>query len=213
MKSKFNLLLSNILLLFMMGCASSYHTIRPETLRYSTGNSDSTLVLNYRYDVLSESGNKKYAKHEKLRSVKLVALKITNFTGQTINLRNDVSYYVGNREVFPMDPTKTKQELKQGVAVYLLYLLMTPMNVFTTTTESNGYGNYEQDTKTFPIGLVLGPGISLGNMIVAGSANSEFETELNTFSITHSAGPGQTIYILAGFRDIGYEPITIKIRK
>jgi hypothetical protein len=90
--------------------------------------------------------------------------------------------------------------LKQGVPVYLLYLLLTPMNLYTG------------DDVT-PIGLVLGPGIAFGNMIGAGGANQNFLKELESFNLMNkSIQPGETLYGIIGIRDSGYNPITIKVK-
>ena len=62
--------------------------------------------------------------------------------------------------------------LEQNTPIYLLYLLLSPLQL--TKTENNGF-----ETKTtpfFPIGLILGPGISIGNMIVSSTANKNFNT-------------------------------------
>jgi hypothetical protein len=200
-----------VMFIVFCGCASSYKPINPVSVNYTTSNLDDGISFSYRYDVLGEAGNKKYSRHEKTSFVKLVAVKITNLTGQKINLGSDVSFFAGTKIIYPLDPLIIKSELKQGVGVYLLYLLLTPVNLYTTNSSSNG-GYYSSSTQTYPIGYILGPGISLGNILVSSSANQNFQQELLEYNINKDVENGQTIYALVGFRDIGYEPLTLKLK-
>jgi hypothetical protein len=49
-------------------------------------------------------------------------------------------------------------------------------------------------------------------MVGAGGANQNFLKELNTFNlINKTIKPGETVYGIIGIRDIGYNPINIKV--
>ena len=96
---------------------------------------------------------------------------------------------------------------------YLLFLLLTPLNLNIYNNSSNGYGTEVNNSHSYPIGLVIGPGISIGNMVVASTANTNFYNELLSFTISRDIENGQTIYCLIGFRDIGYEPLNLKLKQ
>jgi len=70
----------------LSGCAASYKPIYPVSLNYDSHQSEDGVELSYKYDVLRQNGNKKYAKKEDKKGVKLVALKITNNTQSVVNI-------------------------------------------------------------------------------------------------------------------------------
>jgi hypothetical protein len=71
---------------------------------------------------------------------------------------------------------KIIQTVKQSPASYLWYLLLTPVQFYSgSTTTSNGYYTETKPANSFPIGLIVGPGLAGGNMIAASSANKNFK--------------------------------------
>ncbi|MNH43635.1 hypothetical protein D3C79_1055900 [compost metagenome] len=59
---------------------------------------------------------------------------------------------------------------------------------------------------------MLGPAISAGNMIIAGSANSKFKSELTTYNILgKNIKNGETAYGLITLKSAGYTPLTLQI--
>ena len=193
----------------LFSCASSYKTINPERLNYTANNLDDGILFSYKYDVLFESRNKKYSKHEERENIKLTAIKITNNTGNKINIANDCVFYIGDKPVATMNSNVIVDALKQNTPIYLLYLLLFPVKLYET--ESNGYSTTQREI--FPIGYILAPGISTGNMIVASNANKNFRYEIYHYNINRDVENGQTAYFLVGFRDIGYDAITLKLKK
>ncbi|SMG48802.1 hypothetical protein SAMN05661096_03523 [Marivirga sericea] len=193
----------------LSGCAVSYKPIHPVSLNYDSHQSEDGVELSYKYDVLRQNGNKKYAKKEDKRGVKLIALKITNNSQSAVNLGKNLTLYSGNNQIRPMEPMIIKESIKQIVPGYLPYLLLTFVNL-TTTKEQNGI--IEQNV--IPIGLVLGPGITVGNMLIAGDANTKLLDELRLYNlIGKDIKPGETVYGIIGVRDIGYSPITVEVTK
>jgi hypothetical protein len=191
----------------LSGCAASYKPIYPVSLNYDSHQSEDGVELSYKYDVLRQNGNKKYAKKEDKKGVKLVALKITNNTQSVVNIGKNLTLYSGNNQIRPMEPMVIKESIKQIVPGYLPYLLLTFVNL-TTTKEQNGM--IEQNV--IPIGLVLGPGITVGNMLIAGDANTKLLDELRLYNlIGRDIKPGETVYGIIGVRDIGYSPITVEV--
>ncbi|MEY3451705.1 MAG: hypothetical protein RL711_1531 [Bacteroidota bacterium] len=190
-------------LFVLFGCASTYKPIIPSSVYYTNAETKDSLTFAYKYDVLKSTDNHKYAKHEDESGIKLVSVSITNNTGKTINMAENIAFYAGSRQLIPLDPMFVKNQLKQGVAVYLLYLLLTPM----TLNSSNG-----SSSSSVPIGIVVGPGIAIGNMAVAASANADFFAELDANYIFKNIEKGQTKYALLAFRDIGFEALKIKLK-
>jgi hypothetical protein len=202
------LLLQTLLLIFALiasGCASSYKAINPPRLNYSAHDLQVGISLSYKYDVLREKGNKKFSRKEDNKRIKLIAVRITNHTDSVVNVARDLVFYSGNEQIFPMEPMAIKNTLRQIVPAYLPYLLLSFLNLHVYD---------EKSVKTYRIGLLLGPGLTIGNMAVAGSANNQMLTELMEYNIIDKDIPaGRTIYGLIGIRDAGYDPITVKLRK
>jgi hypothetical protein len=198
-----------ILCVIVTSCASSYKPIRPRDLNYNQPSNDSEINFSYRYDVLRERSNKKYAKREAKNGIRVVAVKLTNNSDQPLTIGTDVRLYTGRSEVLMIPPEFIHKSVKQGVPIYLLYLLLTPLQFTSGSTTSNGV----VDSNSTPIGLVIGPGIALGNMLVAGSANKKFLDELTQCNLVNKTiQPGETVYGLIGIGShIGFAPLEIQI--
>jgi hypothetical protein len=182
-----------LLTVLLSSCASIFNTeLTPDSVGFG-----------YRYEVLAFRGNKKYAKHEAKKMVRVVAIKIDNPTNQSLKLGENLFLYCGNNLVEPMEPHVVKQTLKQGVAIYLLYSLLW----FNKTECEDG------DCKTtavFPIGVP----ITIGNMVTAGSANQNFQRELEQYNLMgKSIEPGRTVYALVGLPDTGLQPLKVVVKR
>ncbi|WP_240905194.1 hypothetical protein [Flagellimonas oceani] len=155
--------------------------------------------------------DKKYEKKEEKNGVKLVAVKITNNSDRDIMFGKDVALeYENGNGVYIMENEKVFKTLKQSPASYLWYLLLTPLNLYTSKPGPNGL---PVETSSTPIGLVLGPGIAGGNMIVAGSANKKLKTELLEYNISGTViKKGETKYGLIGIRTDTYDALKLKIQ-
>lgn len=81
-----------ILTCVLGGCASSYRPIRPSTLNYTAPVFGNGIGLSYKYDVLKERRNKKYAAKEADHGLKLIAVKLTNNTDTVINVGRDLIF-------------------------------------------------------------------------------------------------------------------------
>ena len=112
--------------------------------------------------------------------------------------------YENGNEIVALENEKVFKSLKQSPATYLFYLLLTPINLYTSS--SNG------STSSTPIGLVIGPGIAGGNMIAASSANSNFKKELLEYNINGTLiKAGETRYGLIGINSDSFEALKIKV--
>jgi len=189
------------------GCAAYYRPIVPPTLTYAAHDLQDGVKLSYKYDVLRESGNKKYARKEYRRGIKLIAIEITNLTDTTINVERDIRFYSGGEPIIPLRPNMIHRLIGQSVLSYLPYMLLIATKLSVTMNSS-------ATTDVYPIGYVLGPGVTIGNMVRAAAANRRFRYELNTYDILNTSIPkGETVYGLIGVRGVGYNPISMKIVK
>jgi hypothetical protein len=204
---KIKILMAFLVCLLLSNCASSYKKIAPETLNYSSRSNVSNLVLEYKYDLLS----KKYKKKEADNNIKLVAIKITNNSNFDYIFGNNLNLsYENGDSVLVLESEQTFQIIRQRPATYLWFLLLAPVQLYSGTT-TNSYGQTEA-TNSFPIGLILGPGIAAGNMIAASDANKNFKNDLTKYSlIGKTIKKGETAYGLLGIQSRGYESLKLKL--
>ena len=200
--------LSIISILIFTGCASGYKIIQPKELNYLSKNQHSNVFIEYKYDLLS----KKYAKKEDKKGIKLVALKITNNSEKDLTFGSDLKLiYESGKSVSVLDTDYTFNQLKQSTPSYLFYLLLTPMSFFTT--ETNEFG-VQETTSSFPIGLIVGPGLAGGNMIAAGSANKKLKNELLEYNLSNRViKKGETVYGLIGIQSNSADAIALNVEK
>lgn len=186
----------------LTNCASSYQTISPKSINYVSTKETDNVEFQYKYGVL----DKKYGKKETKKGIKLVAVKITNNSNKDVVFGEDaILTYENGTEISVLENEDVFKALKQNTASYLLYLLLTPVNLYTS---ENG-----QETSSTPIGLVLGPGLAGGNMIVAGSANKKFKTEILENNIYGTLiKKGETKYGLIGIRTDTFDALKLKIK-
>jgi hypothetical protein len=187
----------------LCSCAARYRAINPSAISYPKLEGDSTFT--YKYNVLRQAGNRKLAKKENKQNVRIVAIKLTNNTGHTLKYGQNCKIYSGSSEAFLLDPLAANKVIKQTVPTYLLYLLLTPMRL----NIDNG-----DDHKSYPIGYVIGPAITAGNVAVAATANKRFRQELINHDVLHrEINNGETFYGLIAIRDNGFMPLTLKLIK
>ncbi|KAA1246529.1 hypothetical protein [Aquimarina sp. RZ0] len=198
--------LLGILLIYIMmvSCASGYRTIKPSQVRYNSSSVNKAVSIKYKYNIL----NKRYTKKENKKGIKLVAVQINNNASNDLVFGKDL--ILQNQNGTALNILETEQvfkKLRQSVPSYLWYLLLTPLNLQTTTVDNQGVEN-----RSFPLGLIVGPGIAGGNMIAAGAANKKFKTDLFNYDL-HGATIAKetTVYGLVGIRSETYDAIEIKI--
>lgn len=194
----------------MTSCAGSYHSINPQPLPYGYApKTNAQVQLGFHYNVLTEHRNKKFARKERKKNIQLVAVKVTNTTDRSLTFGQDMQMYAGGMPVVPLDQQITYKSLRQQAPLFLLYLLFTPMQ-FTTTEVQNG----QVTQNSFPLGLILGPGLALGNMLVANGNNKKFEQDLNTYDLTNrQIAPGETVYGLVGITRSYTAPLEVRMIK
>lgn len=189
-------------------CAGSYTPIRPDRIAtYQSSPVGAPLHFGYQFDALRTHGrNKKYVKKEQKKGYHVVAVQIKNNTGAEVNFSRDAVLYYGDRQVVPVAADIAAQDMKQGVAIYLLYVLLN-VTVNTTTT-TNGY--VTSGSSTF---LPTGPFIAGGNMLGAAMANGNFRRELQQYDLTNrNIAPGETVYGLVSLREFNVAPLRLELR-
>ena len=193
------------------GCAGSYTTIRPERIAtYQASPAPAPLQFGYQYDALGQRGrNQKYVKKEHKNGYHVVAVQVKNNTSADVNFSRDAVLYYGDRPVVPVPGTIAAHDMKQGVAIYLLYVLLN-FNVGGTTTTNSYTG---QTTTTGGTFLPTGPLIAGGNMLGAALANNNFRTELEANDLTNRViHPGETAYGLVCLRETNVAPLRLELR-
>ena len=205
--------ISSLLVFAMLlnSCASGYKKINPETINYASKSIENNILLEYKYDLLE----KKYKKKETKNNIKLVAFKIINNTEKEIVFGRDFKlYYENGNEVSLIETEKLFKTIKQSPASYLWYLLLSPLQFYSgTSTTSNGYYTETKPANSFPIGLIVGPGLAAGNMIAASSANKNFKNELMQFDLNgKTIKKGETIYGLIGINSNSYDSIKVMVQ-
>ena len=200
MKKNFPLLIAIVL----TSCATSYVPIEPESINYGSADSTKDVIFEYKYDVLE----KKYGRKEKKKKIKLLSVKITNNTSKDFTLGKDYMLINDNKqEILLLDSNQLYKPIKQNVATYFLYLLLTPIKLFETK-ERNGF---EEQEVIFPIGYVLGPGITALNVIKASNGNSKLKKELEQYNLFNKTiKAGQTIHGILGFSAKNYSSLRIQ---
>ena len=168
----------------LSACASSYKPIKPAELDIVSGHSTNGVAYGYRYDVLTNTGNKKYANKETKKGIKLIAVKFENNTDKAIVFRESVQVLSAGKTVYAMESNQIHQQLKQPAPLYLLWGLL-------WVTINNGEG----DVTPIPVGL----GIGAINVSIAAGANKKFLAEVKENNLLDKTiQPGETVYGLLG---------------
>lgn len=193
------LLLSLVVLI--SNCAGSYRPIAPHSLTYPVSEERDGLKYSYRFNVLADTGNKKYAKKEQKRALRVVAMKLENNTGRTLNFKRDIDIYMGNQVVLPMEAGQAQQTLKQPAALYLLW---TPLIVFTDDCDATGC-----DRTVLPVG----PAIGVANTVIASSANKKLGTEMAIYDMLNKTiADGETVHGLIAINTTMTSPIELRLK-
>jgi len=195
-----------IVAMSFINCASSYKMITPKFISYKSVDESTDVKFEYKYDLL----HKKYKKKEQRKGIKLVAVKVSNNSGKDITFGKDAKLvYKNGSEATIIENEKVFKSLKQHPATHLFYLLLTPVNLYVTSTNANGI---PEQTSSIPIGLGLGPGLAGGNIIAASSANKNFKKELLDYNLDGVViKNGETKYGLVAIKSNSFDALKLKI--
>jgi len=198
------ILTAMVLTILFSQCASIYHSIDPPTIEYPFEQDDNQdLSFSYQYDVLAKRGNKKYSKKEKKHGFSIVSVRVKNNTDRELSFARDIDLLVQRGVVHPVENEFTAHTIRQKIGFFLFYSLL----YYSETDCNNKTGC--KTTVFIPFGLA----IAAGNMIVGGSSNDKMKKEFNDYSLyTKTIAPGQTVYGIVALRDLGYQPLKLKVR-
>jgi hypothetical protein len=199
-----NALICVTLLLLLTQCASFYHPIDPPTVEYtSIQEEEEDLGFSYQYDVLARRGNRKYSKKEKKHGFSILAVKVTNNTNRELNFARDIDLLIQRGTVYPAENEYTAHTIRQKIGFFLFYSLLT-----YSETDCNSSAGCKT-TVFIPFGIA----IAAASMIIGGSANAKMRKEFNDYSLyTKSIAPGETVYGIVALRDLGYQPLKLRLR-
>ena len=200
-------LLGAAALAFTTGCAGSYSLIRPNNIKtYTPSGSSGPVEMAYQFDALRQNGrNKKYVKKEAKLGYHVVAVRVTNNWDRDVNFSRDLNLIYGDRPIAPVSAAVSARDLRQGVPIYLLYLLanVTVGSTVDARTKETTGGTF----------LPTGPLIAGGNMLVAGGANSNLRKEFAAYDLTdRTLKPGETAYGILSLRESSVAPMRVEFR-
>ncbi|MDU0371249.1 hypothetical protein ACFPAF_12650 [Hymenobacter endophyticus] len=189
-------------------CAGSYHAIRPDRLgNYQAATQAGAPVeFEYRYSALLANGaNKKYVKKERKQGYQVVAVKVKNNTSTDLNFSRDLELTFSDRPIMPVPSVQAANDMKQGVAIYLLYVL--------GIGQVGGTRDPYTGQTTGGTILPWGPFAAAGNMIGASSANKNMRNEFAKFDLTNKViRPGETVYGIVPLREANVAPLKLMLR-
>jgi hypothetical protein len=190
------------------GCAGSYTPIRANRItNFSSVTAPSAPVeFSYQYSALMINGrNKKYNKKERKHGYQTIAVRIKNNTPNDLNFSRDLELYFGDRPVMPVPAIQAANDLKQGVWIYLLYILG-GTNVGGSTDPRTGVVT---GGTTIPWGLA----VAGGNILGASQANKNLRTEFVTSEMTNKTiRPGETLSGIISLREMNVAPLHLVLR-
>lgn len=208
MRLPVTLVAGGALALALSSCAGGYRPIFPAQVRtYQNHGTDGNAVeFGYQYSALQlKGGNRKYIKKERKRGYQTIAVRVKNNTAAELNFSRDLELYFGDRPAIPVPSLQAANDLKQGVVIYLLYGLLN-FSVGGTYNPTTG----QTTGATF---IPTGPFIAAGNMIGAGTANTNLRKEFVTNDLTNKViRPGETVYGIISLREMNIAPLRLVLR-
>lgn len=164
----------------LMACASSYHPIERNGFDYASGVASPGVEFKYKLQALQGTGNPGYAARASNYGVDVTAVKIRNTGDRPIVVGEDVEYLEEGKPIKPVPAKRAAGTINQGVGGSALWLLLMPINGFTSSTSCDGYSGCETSTNIIPIGLIAGPVMALINLVRASTANTEMAKDLES---------------------------------
>lgn len=204
----------NLFILFsfiLSSCATSYHIMVPAMLEYSKVDTINELRYGYAYNILREFRNKGFAEKELQSGVKLVTFEFENASSRKIELDYDLQYLQGDKLLSPMNPSDAYKSLCLNPKVYLPILIFSVVNIYWV--EKSGVGSGSRESFNFiPVGIILAPLATLYTTSMVRNSNIALAKDFDKYTSYTSLAPGEKKYVLICFRDIGEQPIHIRIR-
>jgi hypothetical protein len=184
-------------------CATKFKTIDPKKTNFSNEIFLDGVSLQYRYNILRERGNRRYANREEKKGVHIVAVKILNNSNKEIQIGHSANLHINNSKVGLLDPSFVWKSLKQPTLIYSLYFFLVPVRRPPSVPSGNAI---------YQTLYIAGPGLALSNMFVAIKGNKQFLKELKQYNLAGKViRPGEEESGLVYLVYTGYEPLTIRM--
>ena len=175
------------------GCASGYRLIEPARMDFNHATdtlnlSEGQMLVGWKYNVLKEAGNKKYARNEKHFEVSLLAMSITNWSPDTLFFPGNFTIWTGDDLVIPLYVDEAQDALRQ---------------TFVEENAEIGSGDFFADLTYF-----------LFNASIQGKANKRFQKELSEYYLLDSyVPPGGAVAGLIALPVLKGTPLRFSVEK
>jgi hypothetical protein len=210
--SHFEVVFPIFLILLFSRCASSYQSMSLGLLEYTQGDSIKDISYGYHFNALRDFGNTKYAEKGMQNNISLVAFNFENLSNRRINLANDLEYYQEQTTIInPKEPISIYNSFALSPNKYLADLSLIVVNAYWMESFGSSL-NTISHLRMIPIGIFIGPMLTLYNFSKVKKSNIMFGKDLDKYSPFTSIEPGGKKYVLIPFEDIGKGPIQIRVK-
>ena len=184
-------LIGLVLISWLSSCAAPYRTMNLYNVPYQNLEEQNQVEVSYRYFVLSQQNNRKYANRETKNQTYLAAVQVTNTGDTPITFGENATLVPTEEDKRILPPEGMFASLKQRGGWHAFYLAFGLID-FTFNGEAIPYS-----------GLILGAVLSGGNLVVASTANQQFKSDLELkYHEGQTVDPGQTAQFLVGVTGI-----------
>jgi hypothetical protein len=195
--------------LFLGGCAQSYNRINEDSLQY--GRNSNTEVVSYQYSssVFSDSRNSWYQSKESQGRYQIIGFRFKNTSDKEFNFQSDATLVSGGHELEYFPTTKVTHQMIQPKGKFAWWLLLLPLNLTVTQNECDDFG-CSPDVSFFPIGLILGPTVTLFKVVKASSADGNMKKDIDAHDCNKfTLSPGSTGHCFVSVSNIGTKRIEL----
>jgi len=199
-----------VLTFIFSSCARKYHNINPSRYTYENKMAITDEVnTSYLYDVQNKEQNKPYARKERKKGMKLIAVSIENNGEYPITLTKE-NFFIqthSQKTIRIIDSELYAQTIRQFSEVFLLAYGIAGIGVIVEQSNFGGTTTTETSVTYNPIPLCIG----IGNAIFAGSSNKNQKTNLIENNIFNTPIlPKTTLYGLVAIDETSYPELDFK---
>jgi hypothetical protein len=210
MNRHLSLLFTGTVSLLLFGCATGYKKIQPSKINYLPNASINNIEIDFEKNLLQG----KYAENEHKTGTTLVGVKIINNGTADVDASKDLKIYMGQKELNSIRLNNFYELTRQNADKSLLFLLMAPVNIYTSSQTTSGNQVTSSKSHFYPVGIILGPLLAFTNKGRADAANRKFQKDLDDNDLSKKIiHPGETAYGFIALNANAMEPFTIRAIK
>lgn len=188
------------LLLLFTSCARTYHVIEPSLYNYENKKTLTDEVsISYYYNVQHQGNNKPYARKERKKHKRLVAIKMVNNSDSVITLSQE-NFYIktsSGRDIRIIDDVTYTKAIRQYSETFVLFYGLAGISYRWESVN----GQVSTELTYNPIPLIIG----IGNAIYAEISNSKQKQNLaNNQIFNKPIHPKSSLYGLIAIEEAGY---------